>query len=77
MGSHDPDVRAAVEQVTRERIDYVAALIEHGGLNTDSARTRPRAVVVYQTYLGGAHRAASSPQPWHRRPQAAKREADR
>lgn len=59
MGSHNPDVRAAVEQVTRERIDYVAALIEQGGLTTDSARTR--AVLVYQTYLGGVCLMVAAP----------------
>ncbi len=59
MGSADPTVRAVVEQVTEQRIRYVAALIEQGGVPSAEARTR--AVLVYSAYLGGVTLTVAAP----------------
>lgn len=59
MGTHDPVVRAAVEQVTHERIAYVTALIEQAGIPAEIALTR--ATLVYQAYLGGVCLLVAAP----------------
>lgn len=59
IGSADPVVRAAVQQVTEQRIDYVVALIEQGGI--PSAQARARATLVYQAYLGGISLMVAAP----------------
>lgn len=59
MGSHDPVVRAAVEQVTRERIAYVTTVIEQAGIHAEPACAR--ATLVYQAYLGGMCLMVSAP----------------
>lgn len=59
MGSAEPTVRAAVEEVTEQRIRYVTGLIEQGGVSQGQARTR--AVLVYSAYLGGVVLTAAAP----------------
>lgn len=59
MGSADPTVRAAVQEVTEQRIGYVAELIERGGVA--SAEARERAVLVYSAYLGGVSLVVAAP----------------
>ena len=56
----DPDVRAVVSEVTRERIEYVARLLVEYGI--DPADAERRAVLAYSAYLGFAHLAATTPE---------------
>lgn len=73
MGNADPTVRAAVEQVSEQRITYVAALIEQGGVPSAAARTR--AVLVYSAYLGGITLTVAAPAALARASQQQLREA--
>lgn len=54
-----PDIGAAIERVTRRRIDYLSKLLRAGGL-TPAAATR-RATLGYAAYLGHAQLAHSVP----------------
>jgi AcrR family transcriptional regulator len=54
-----PDVRAALDRVTRRRIDYIAGLIHSAGQPAEAAARR--ATLAYATYLGHAELALSTP----------------
>jgi AcrR family transcriptional regulator len=54
-----PDVRAALDRVTRRRIGYVARLLRDAGQPADVAARR--ATLAYATYLGHAELAHSAP----------------
>jgi AcrR family transcriptional regulator len=58
-GTEHPDVAAAVERVTRRRIEYVARLLRSGGLTPAVAQRR--ATLAYAAYLGHAQLAQSVP----------------
>jgi AcrR family transcriptional regulator len=58
-GTDHPDVAAAVERVTRRRIEYVARLLRNAGLTPAVAQRR--ATLAYATYLGYAQLARSVP----------------
>lgn len=59
VGSSEPVVRAAVQRVTAQRIDYVAMLIEQAGIAPEQARVR--AVLTYSAYLGGISLIVAAP----------------
>jgi hypothetical protein len=46
----EPRVQAALERVTRRRLDYLVEQLEASGFDTESARTR--ATLAYAAYLG-------------------------
>ena len=50
--SFDPLAHAAVQTIDRRRLDYVASLLERGGLGRDIARAR--AQILYWAFLGFA-----------------------
>jgi AcrR family transcriptional regulator len=54
-----PDVRAALDRVTRRRIGYVAWLLREAGQPADVAGRR--ATLAYATYLGHAELVLSAP----------------
>ncbi len=54
-----PDVRAALDRVTRRRIGYVAGLLRQAGQPADVAARR--ATLAYATYLGHAQLAQCTP----------------
>ena len=58
-GTEHPDVAAAVERVTRRRIDYVARLLRSAGLTPAVAQRR--ATLAYAAYIGYAQLARSVP----------------
>jgi AcrR family transcriptional regulator len=58
-GTEHPDVAAAVERVTRRRIEYVARLLRSAGLT--AAVAQRRATLAYAAYLGYAQLARSVP----------------
>jgi AcrR family transcriptional regulator len=55
----DPAVRETVAIVTRDRIAYVASLVEAGGV--DAAEASRRALVAYSAYVGVAALTATVP----------------
>jgi len=55
----DPDVAAALDRVTRRRIDYVAGLLREAG--QPPAMAARRATLAYATYLGHAQLAQTTP----------------
>lgn len=58
-GAEHPDVSAAVERVTRRRIEYVARLLRSSGLTPAVAQRR--ATLAYAAYLGHAQLVQAVP----------------
>ncbi|TPW12670.1 MAG: transcriptional regulator [Acidimicrobiaceae bacterium] len=59
LSHQDPIVRSAVQVVTAQRVDFVAALLRGAGFNASEAERR--AVLAYAAYVGYAQLAATVP----------------
>lgn len=57
--AEDPRVRAALERVTRRRIDYLTALMAEFGLSGRAARRR--AVFAYSAFVGTLELSVATP----------------
>lgn len=62
--AEDPRVRAALERVTRRRVDYLTALMAEFGLSGRAARRR--AVFAYSAFVGTLELSAATPDALHR-----------